>query len=192
MRISRKVEPPRTPILLCLKRNSMQRYVANIFSEHFFAEHNFFVRFMDFEWGTKMFCTNSQQFWMNYDEHILCRTYSEQNSCRTLLFCSVYGLNRMMFGNQIIFCTKSRLFWIHEQKLRAEHIFFVRSFFNEDFKDNPGQKINFGDFSKLCGQKWQQMDETDREEFEEKANEVPINHRYSFRCTSGFKILKFL
>ena len=66
---------------------------------------------------------------------------------------------------------------MHEQKLRAEHIlgrthFFVRSIFNEDFKDNPGQKINFGDFSKLCGQKWQQMDETDREEFEEKANEV--------------------
>merc|ERR1712212_1427663 len=38
-------------------------------------------------------------------------------------------------------------------------------------KDNPGKKINFGDFSKLCGQKWQRMDETDREEFEEKANE---------------------
>merc|ERR1712226_161535 len=33
------------------------------------------------------------------------------------------------------------------------------------------KKINFGDFSKLCGQKWQQMDENDREDFEEKANE---------------------
>ena len=43
---------------------------------------------------------------------------------------------------------------------------------NFSFQDNPGKKINFGDFSKLCGQKWQQMDENDREDFEEKANEV--------------------
>ena len=43
---------------------------------------------------------------------------------------------------------------------------------NSSFQDNPGKKINFGDFSKLCGQKWQQMDENDREDFEEKANEV--------------------
>lgn len=43
---------------------------------------------------------------------------------------------------------------------------------NSLFQDNPGKKINFGDFSKLCGQKWQQMDENDREDFEEKANEV--------------------
>jgi len=42
---------------------------------------------------------------------------------------------------------------------------------NSLFQDNPGKKINFGDFSKLCGQKWQQMDENDREDFEEKANE---------------------
>ena len=71
--------------------------------------------------------------------------------------------------------------------------FFCSQFFNENFKDNPGQKINFGDFSKLCGQKWQQMDETDREEFEEKANEVQTNQvpTGSFRCTSGFKTEKF-
>ena len=75
----------------------------------------------------------------------------------------------------------------------AEHIFLF-GVFNENFKDNPGQKINFGDFSKLCGQKWQQMDETDREEFEEKANEVQTNQvpTGSFRCTSGFKTEHFL
>jgi len=51
------------------------------------------------------------------------------------------------------------------------YAYFVMSEKEQYAKDNPGKKINFGDFSKLCGQKWQRMDETDREEFEEKANE---------------------
>jgi len=37
---------------------------------------------------------------------------------------------------------------------------------------NPGVKINFGEFSKLCGQKWQTKSEEDRIEFEKKASEV--------------------
>lgn len=35
--------------------------------------------------------------------------------------------------------------------------------------ENPGKKINFGDFSKLCGQRWQKMDESARERFDVKA-----------------------
>merc|ERR1711939_1294594 len=35
--------------------------------------------------------------------------------------------------------------------------------------ENPGKKINFGEFSKLCGKKWQTTNEDDRVEYDEKA-----------------------
>lgn len=43
-------------------------------------------------------------------------------------------------------------------------------------KENPGAKINFGDFSKLCGKKWQGMGEEDRVDFEEKAGVDKIRY----------------
>ncbi|CBY34818.1 unnamed protein product [Oikopleura dioica] len=43
-------------------------------------------------------------------------------------------------------------------------------------KANPGVKINFGEFSKLCGQKWQTKSEEDRIEFEKKASEDKIRY----------------
>merc|ERR1739838_167279 len=39
------------------------------------------------------------------------------------------------------------------------------------YRDNPETRLNFPDFSRLCGQKWQAMNELDREIYEVKANE---------------------
>ena len=44
----------------------------------------------------------------------------------------------------------------------------------QSFQENPGVKINFGEFSKLCGQKWQTMGEEDRVDYEKKAADVSI------------------
>ena len=43
------------------------------------------------------------------------------------------------------------------------------------FKDNPETRLNFPDFSRLCGQKWQTMNEQDREQFEAQAIQVNTN-----------------
>merc|ERR1711892_595912 len=37
------------------------------------------------------------------------------------------------------------------------------------YRDNPETRLNFPDFSRLCGQKWQTMNEQDREQFEAQA-----------------------
>lgn len=49
------------------------------------------------------------------------------------------------------------------------YAFFVMTEKETYQKENPGKKINFGDFSKLCGKKWQTMDEEARECFDVKA-----------------------
>lgn len=49
------------------------------------------------------------------------------------------------------------------------YAFFVMEQKETYQKENPGKKINFGDFSKLCGQKWQKMDESAREKHDVKA-----------------------
>lgn len=49
------------------------------------------------------------------------------------------------------------------------YAFFVMDEKESYQKENPGKKINFGDFSKLCGKKWQGMDEEARERFDVKA-----------------------
>ena len=53
-------------------------------------------------------------------------------------------------------------------------------------KDNPETRLNFPDFSRLCGQKWQAMNEMDREIYETKANEV-IKSVFTVIC--GKKVL---
>ena len=52
-------------------------------------------------------------------------------------------------------------------------------------KDNPETRLNFPDFSRLCGQKWQAMNEVDREIYETKANEVIKSLPSSFTVICG-------
>jgi len=56
------------------------------------------------------------------------------------------------------------------------YAFFVMEEKEKYQKANPGVKINFGDFSKQCGKKWQGMDEDAREPFDEKASEDKIRY----------------
>jgi len=56
------------------------------------------------------------------------------------------------------------------------YAFFVMDEKEKYQKANPGVKINFGDFSKQCGKKWQVMDENAREPFGEKASEDKIRY----------------
>jgi len=56
------------------------------------------------------------------------------------------------------------------------YAYFVMAEKEQYTKDNPGKKINFGDFSKLCGQKWQTMDENQRQDHEEKASADKIRY----------------
>lgn len=64
------------------------------------------------------------------------------------------------------------------------YAFFVMEEKEKYQKANPGVKINFGDFSKQCGKKWQGMDEDAREPFDEKASTDKI--RYD-REMAGYK-----
>jgi len=56
------------------------------------------------------------------------------------------------------------------------YAFFVMEEKEKYQKANPGVKINFGDFSKQCGKKWQGMDEDAREPFDEKASTDKIRY----------------
>ncbi|CAG5097350.1 Oidioi.mRNA.OKI2018_I69.XSR.g15038.t1.cds [Oikopleura dioica] len=54
--------------------------------------------------------------------------------------------------------------------------FFVIDEKEKHAKENPGVKINFGEFSKLCGQKWQTMGEEDRVDYEKKAADDKVRY----------------
>jgi len=59
------------------------------------------------------------------------------------------------------------------------------------YRDNPETRLNFPDFSRLCGQKWQAMNELDREIYEVKANEVIKNYSL-LTVTCGKYYVQFL